>query len=157
MPPGECTWWMMLPAALSPPGRSRGSLLSPAAPARERSSLGAVLWCPEVSLPSNEAAPRAARAAAAHPCPRPFSLPNFTSLKSITRIELLSLLYKRKIVGGKFLQALVKSRVWLNLLLLMRWLSADPGQGFSSCSWNPWAHADTWSPGLALRGLPDQW
>lgn len=108
MPPGECTWWMMPPAALSLPGRTRGSLLSPAAPARERRSLGAVLWCPKVSLPSNKAAPRAAWAAAAHPCPRRLSLPNFISLKLITRTELLQLLHKRKIIGGKFLQALAQ-------------------------------------------------
>lgn len=53
---------------------------------------------------------------------------------------------------GKLLQALVRSRFWLDSCFLMRRLGSDLCQVSAFLSWRLWARADTQSTGQAHHG-----
>lgn len=92
--PGECTWWMMPPAAQSLPGHSLGNPWSPAGPAREKTELD--LWdlsqsrarSRAVSMDLSRISEKHSQSVAAHGCPR-CSLSSHTHWK-LTRTELLT-------------------------------------------------------------------
>lgn len=119
--PGVCTWWMPPPAARSPPGRSPGNPWSPAAPAREKSTVGSVGSVPE---PGQE---QSSLYGAKQDLWEAFSLCGSPQLPSVFSVQPYTLKTDKNRAAdnrtaGNF------CRLWLDLCFLMRWLGPDPCQ-----------------------------